>query len=222
MLAVLYDIHGNLPALEAVLADARSAGVEGFVLGGDYCAGGLWPRETLQLLQALPEASWLRGNTERELLGEDDLAGGAFTWTREALGRRQLEWLHALPEHVSFGGELFCHGSPLSDEVTFGLEPGPDDERLLAGERRRLIVFGHSHAQFRRPGPAETRLVNPGSVGLPMDGDRRAAWALRSPDGAIEFRRTEYDVDAVIARLGGLDAEWAVTAARRLGSAHAG
>ena len=107
-----------------------------------------------------------------------------------------MEWLHALPERVSFGGELFCHASPLSDEETFGREPGLGDERLLAGEHRRLIVFGHSHVQFRRPGPSQTVLVNPGSVGIPLDGDRRAAWALRSPDGEIELRRTEYDSGA--------------------------
>ena len=214
MLAVLYDIHGNLPALEAVLEDARGAGAEGYVLGGDYCVFGPWPAETLERLQALPDATWIRGNTERELLGEDDLADGAFVWTRQQLGREPIEWLHALPERVAFGGELFCHASPLADEETFGPEPGPDDERLLAGERRRTVVFGHSHVQFRRPGPAETELVNPGSVGMPRDGDRRAAWALRSPDGSIELRRTDYDADAVIVHLRALGTEWAEATAR--------
>ena len=213
MLAVLYDIHGNLPALEAVLDDARAAGAEGFVLGGDYCVFGPWPAETLERLQALPGATWIRGNTERELLGEDDLCDGAFVWARELLGRERIEWLHALPEQVAFGGELFCHASPLADDETFGPEPRPDDERLLAGERRRTIVFGHSHVQFCRPGPDETELVNPGSVGRPRDGDRRAAWALRSPDGTIELRRTEYDVDAVVARLRELGIAWADDAA---------
>ena len=83
-------------------------------------------------------------------------------FTRNALGREQIEWLHALPERVAFGGELFCHASPLSDEETFGPEPGLDDERLLAGEHRRLIVFGHSHVQFRRPGPAADGARQPG------------------------------------------------------------
>ena len=216
MLAVLYDIHGNLAALEAVLEDARRAGAEGYVLGGDYCAFGPWPAETLERLQALPDATWIRGNADRELLGEDDLFDGALVWAREQLGRDRIEWLHALPEHVAFGGELFCHASPLADDETFGPEPGADDERLLAGERRRTVVFGHSHVQFRRAGPAETELVNPGSVGLPRDGDRRAAWALRSPDGTIELRRTEYDADAVVARLRELDADWAEATARAM------
>ena len=90
-----------------------------------------------------------------------------------------------------------------------GREPAPGDERLLAGEQRRLIVFGHSHRQFRRPGPSQTELVNPGSVGLPLDGDRRAAWALRTPDGAIELRRTEYDAAPSIERLREIGSEWA-------------
>ncbi len=224
MLAVLYDVHGNLPALEAVLDDARAAGADRFVLGGDYCAEGPWPRETLERLQALPEAAWIRGNTDRMLLGDDELLGpdGWLVFAREALSRGQIEWLHTLPERVAFGGELFCHASPLSDEETFGPEPGPDDERLLAGEHRRLIVFGHSHVQFRRPGPAQTELVNPGSVGIPLDGDPRAAWALRSPDGGIEFRRTAYDNGAVAARLRELGAEWAEVMARRLESADSG
>ena len=223
MLAVLYDIHGNLPALEAVLADARAAGADRFVLGGDYCVWGPWPRETLELLQALPEASWIRGNSDRALLGEDDLSGpdGAYVFAREALSRDQIEWLHTLPERLAFGGELFCHASPLSDEETFGPEPAAADERLLAGEHRRVIVFGHSHHQFRRPGPAQTQLVNPGSVGLPLDGDARAAWGLRSPDGAIELRRTEYDGSAVIERLREIGSEWAELAARRLETASA-
>ncbi len=213
MLAVLYDVHGNLPALEAVLADARAAGAKGFVLGGDYCVWGPWPRETLERLQSLPDATWIRGNTDRALLGEDDLFGGAYTWAREQLGREQVEWLHRLPEHVAFGGELFCHASPLSDWETFGPEPGPDDERLLAGESRRTIVFGHSHVQFHRAGAAGTQLVNPGSVGEPRDGDRRAAWALRSPDGEIELRRTEYDPAPTVARLRELGVGWADAAA---------
>jgi diadenosine tetraphosphatase ApaH/serine/threonine PP2A family protein phosphatase len=222
VLAVLYDVHGNLPALEAVLDDARAAGADRFVLGGDYCLDGPWPRETLERLRSLPEASWIRGNTDRELLGEDDLLGGAYTWAREALGREQIEWLHALPEQVAFGGELFCHASPLSDEETFGREPDAGDERLLAGEHRRVIVVGHSHVQFRRSGPAETELVNPGSVGIPLDGDRRAAWALRSPDGTIELRRTAYDTDAMVSRLRELGTAWAEEAARAIALADRG
>ena len=222
MLAVLYDVHGNLAALDAVLDEARAADADRFVLGGDYCIYGPWPRETLERLQSLPEASWIRGNTDRALLGEDDLFGGAYNFARDQLGREQVEWLHTLPERVAFGGELFCHASPLSDEETFGPEPGLDDQRLLAGERRRVIVFGHSHVQFRRPGPDQTDLVNPGSVGLPLDGDTRAAWALRSPDGSIELRRTAYDVDSAIARLAPLGTEWAAITARRLASAQNG
>jgi diadenosine tetraphosphatase ApaH/serine/threonine PP2A family protein phosphatase len=66
---------------------------------------------------------------------------------------------------------------------------------MLADVRDRLIVFGHSHQQFRRPGPDDTELLNPGSVGMPLDGDRRAAWAVRTGDGEFQFRRTAYDAD---------------------------
>ena len=85
-----------------------------------------------------------------------------------------------------------------------------------------MIVFGHSHVQFRRPGPAQTELVNPGSVGFPLDGDPRAAWALRSPDGGIEFRRTAYDNGAAASYLRGLGTEWGEVFARRLESADRG
>ena len=78
-------------------------------------------------------------------------------------------------------------------------EPEDDEARMLNGVRDRLIVFGHSHQQFQRRGPDSTELLNPGSVGMPLDGDRRAAWAVRNDDGEFEFRRTEYDVEKAAA-----------------------
>ncbi len=86
---------------------------------------------------------------------------------------------------------LYVHGSPLSDVESFAPEAEEDEARMLAGVRDRLIVFGHSHQQFRRPGPDGTDLLNPGSVGMPLDGDNRSAWATF--DGDFAFRRTEYD-----------------------------
>jgi diadenosine tetraphosphatase ApaH/serine/threonine PP2A family protein phosphatase len=216
MLGVLYDIHGNLPALEATLEDARAVGIDRWLLGGDYGTPSPWPNETLALLRELPHASWIRGNGERwlkepptdrpeiaEMLGQ--FAGQVSPAVEDRL--------YALPERAELDGILYVHGSPLSDIESFAPQPEEGEERLLAGVRDRTIVFGHSHQQFRRPGPEGTTLVNPGSVGMPLDGDRRAAWATW--DGDFVLRRTEYDVERAAAafRDMGEFGEWA---ARRI------
>jgi predicted phosphodiesterase len=111
-------------------------------------------------------------------------------------------------------GMLVCHGSPLSDIESFAAQAQAGEERMLDGEAERTIIFGHSHLQFRRPGPNGTQLVNPGSVGAPLDGDRRAAWALYE-DGEIHFRRTEYDVERAAARMRSYG-EWAAPIVYRI------
>jgi predicted phosphodiesterase len=108
--------------------------------------------------------------------------------------------LYDLPERTELDGILVCHGSPLSDIDSFAPESQPDEERMLAGETQRTILFGHSHQQFRRAGPSGTLLVNPGSVGMPLDRDPRAAWALYEA-GEITFRRTVYDVERAAAQM---------------------
>ncbi|HEX7255711.1 MAG TPA: metallophosphoesterase family protein [Gaiellaceae bacterium] len=197
MLVVLYDIHGNLPALEAVLEDAERVGGDRYLLGGDYCTPSPWTRETLARLRALPDATWIRGNGERWLreppLDRPEVMDG-YDLFRGQLPEDDVEWLYALPPQVELDGIPYVHGSPLSDVESFAPEPQEGEERLLAGVRERTVVFGHSHQQFRRPGPDETDLVNPGSVGMPLDGDPRAAWATW--DGDFEFRRTAYDHQA--------------------------
>ena len=90
---------------------------------------------------------------------------------------------------------LYVHGSPLADVESFPAEPDDDDERMLNGVRNQIVVFGHSHLQFERPGPNGTTLINPGSAGMPLDGDPKAAYALRRDDGKFEFRRVAYDVE---------------------------
>ena len=197
MLALLYDIHGNLVALEEVLKDAEAAGAGAYLLGGDFASWSPWPRETIERLRDLPNTTWIRGNGERwlreppldrpevlEALQERDSGLG----TDEGL-------LYSLQGQFEQDGVLYVHGSPLSDVESFPPESGEDDERLLNGVRDKTVVFGHSHQQFRRPGPNGTTLVNPGSAGMPLDGDVRAAYALRSDDGEFEFRRVEYDVE---------------------------
>jgi predicted phosphodiesterase len=220
-LAILYDIHGNLPALERVLEDTEDAGADRYLLGGDYGTPSPWPLETLERLRALPDAIWIRGNGERWLLdppADRSEVGEVYERFRDQVPREAIEWLYALPARAELDGVLYVHGSPLSDDDSFGPEPQPDDERLLAGVREKTIVFGHSHLQFRRPGPNGTDLINPGSVGMPLDGDRRAAWALRRNDGEFEFRRTDYDWARAAAgyrRMGGDFGEFAAVRIER-------
>jgi predicted phosphodiesterase len=197
VLALLYDIHGNLAALDEVLNDAEAAGADAYLLGGDFASWSPWPRETIERLRGLPNTTWIRGNGERwlreppvdrpevmEALSERDSGVG----TDEG-------WLYSLQAQFEQDGVLYVHGSPLSDVESFPSEPGEDDERMLNGVHDKTVVFGHSHLQFRRPGPDGTTLLNPGSAGMPLDGDVRAAYALRSDDGEFEFRRVEYDVE---------------------------
>lgn len=181
------------------------------MLGGDYCFRGGWPAETVHRLYSLENALWIRGNADRALMeGEEgDLHREANEASRAALTQDDIERLYALPVKVELDGVLYCHASPLSDEESFAPEPEAGEERLLAGEHERTIFFGHTHRQFRRAGPNGTQLVNPGSVGLPWDGDRRAAWALVGDDGSIELHRTAYDVGPGIARLRAMRTAWA-------------
>ena len=218
MLALLYDIHGSLPALDAVLQDAEAAGAAEYLLGGDYGAWGPHPLECLERLRGLPRTTWIRGNGER--------------WTREpprdrpevveVLQMRESGygtdegWLYSLQAQVELEGVLYVHGSPLSDVESFPAQASDDDERMLAGVREKTVVFGHSHLQFRRAGPNGTDLLNPGSVGMPLDGDARAAYALRSDDGEFAFRRVEYDVERAAAAYEALGDVFGTMAAGRI------
>ena len=230
--ALLYDIHGNLPALEAVLEDARGRGAERFVLGGDYALFGAWPRETVERLRQLEDATWIRGNVDRwaaapEEAPDDPMPQSAVAACRAALGEALVAELGALPEQVVLDGIRFCHASPLSDVRSFLPDPGEDELELLDGARERRIVFGHTHLPFRRTAQAGAsgsapppELGNPGSVGVPLDGDTRAAYALLRPNGEIEHRRVEYDANASAAALRErFDAPFAEVIARRIETA---
>jgi diadenosine tetraphosphatase ApaH/serine/threonine PP2A family protein phosphatase len=213
-IAVLYDIHGNLAALEAVLDEAGQAGVTSYLLGGDYASMGPWPRETADLLETLADVARIRGNVERWLLEEpeapasaQEFLAAALTAARDSLGPDLVARLYGLPVQAELDGMLICHGSPLSDIQSFAPQSQDGEEAMLNGESDRTVLFGHSHVQFRRPGPNGTALVNPGSVGAPLDGDVRAAWALYE-DGQIQFRRTAYDVERAAAQMRS-QGEWA-------------
>ena len=199
MLALLYDIHGNAPALEAVLADARDA--DEFLLGGDYATAGAWPKEVVERLGELPNATWLRGNADRWLVDRHDAPApidAIAERTAELLGGDLVKTLYELPESVVIGDTLFCHASPQSDMKSFLPDPTEHDAGLLMGVETRRVVFGHTHIAFRRPGPGDIELVNPGSVGMPWDGDHRASYAVID-GGEVAHRRVEYDWEAAVA-----------------------
>jgi diadenosine tetraphosphatase ApaH/serine/threonine PP2A family protein phosphatase len=225
LLALLYDIHGNLPALEAVLDDAREQGAGRFLLGGDYALFGAWPAETVMVLERLEEATWIRGNVDRWLVDPPAEAGepaaGALPVCREALGADVVTRLAGLQEQAVVDGTRYCHASPISDMRSFLPDPLPEDVELLDDVREPRLVFGHTHLPFVRTaegpnGPVE--LVNPGSVGMPLDGDTRAAYALVHDDGRLEHRRVAYDHMAVAAALRERyeGAEWARIIAGRI------
>jgi predicted phosphodiesterase len=200
MLAILYDIHGNLPALKEVIKQSQKLGVEGYLLGGDYVSPPPWAQETLDLLRTLPNAIWIRGNIERWLKEEPELPPHiaamikqSFREFADSFPNEEIEFLYGLPIKTELKDILFVHGSPLSDIDSFAPQPQDDETRMLAGIHDKTIVFGHSHQQFQRPGPSNTYLVNPGSVGMPLDGDKRGAWATMTDAGKFEFHRTEYD-----------------------------
>ena len=203
--AALYDVHGNLPALEAVLGEVDA---DAILVGGDV-ASGPFPRETLERLQAYgPRVHFVRGNADRVL----DLAGAndgepwvrSRYWVADRLGEEQLAFLAGLPLDVTLeveglGPARFCHGAPGSDEEV--ITRVTSDERLrglLAGVEERTVVCGHTHIQFDRVLDG-IRVLNAGSVGAPYEGRPGAYWLELGPD--VSFRRTEYDVESAVAAI---------------------
>ncbi|MGZ4276778.1 MAG: metallophosphoesterase family protein [Solirubrobacteraceae bacterium] len=205
MLALLFDIHGNLPALDAVLGDARAQGADRWLLGGDYAVFGGWPGETVARLRELEGATWIRGNVDRwAATGAPDgePARSGVQAVRDLIDTMTIDWLGELPMSAALGdGTTAWHASPKNDLESFTPEPSDGDDELLAGSTDRRIVFGHFHVAFERTGPGGVELVAPGSVGIPLDGDHRAAYALLHDDGRVERRRVAYDWQASAARV---------------------
>lgn len=206
--AAIADIHGNLPALEAVLSDVTLEAPDLVVVCGDVASGPL-PVETLDRLRALPGARFVRGNADRSLVtafdgGElSDMPGPAADWCAAQLSREHRDFLAAfsptvLVEVDGLGRVLFCHGSPRSDvEMMTSETPDARLRELTAGVDADVIVCGHTHMPFDRI-VGRVRVINPGSVGMPY-GHPGAFWALLGPE--VEFRRTDYDREAAAARL---------------------
>jgi diadenosine tetraphosphatase ApaH/serine/threonine PP2A family protein phosphatase len=202
--AALYDIHGNLPALEAVLAEVDA---DTILVGGDAVLGPM-PAETLELLRERG-ATFIRGNCERQVAAPpavaEDVWGARAQWAHEQLDEEQLAFLRGLPHPLSLdveglGPVLFCHGSPRSDEEIFtAITPPKRLDPMLDGVREEVVVCGHTHVQFDRL-VGDRRLVNAGSVGMPYEGEPGvAAWALLGP--VVDLRRTSYDADEAAERI---------------------
>jgi putative phosphoesterase len=198
--AALYDIHGNLPALEAVLDDVATEGVDVIVCGGDVVAGPL-PAACAERLRR-SGARCLRGNADREVVGSSESMSVA--WCRDRLPAQLRTWVAGWPETITLdvdglGAVLFCHGSPRGDEEIV-TEATADDlvAEMIAGVDVAVVVCGHTHHQFDRQVGGK-RVVNAGSVGLPYEGERGAYWVRLGPD--VEHRRTAYDVDRAVEQL---------------------
>lgn len=210
--AALYDIHGNRPALEAVLQEVERERVDLILIGGDV-AWGPFPRDTVELLHQLGNATFIRGNADREVAqrfgtadGLDDITADINLWAADQLDAEHLDWLKQLDTDFigdvdQLGNVLFCHGSPRSDEEAITpLSPEDRLESALSDVRERTVVCGHTHIQFRRDF-RERHIVNAGSIGLPYQGEAGAYWALLGP--VVELRRTNYDLEAAVTAMKG-------------------
>ena len=197
-IAVLCDIHGNLSALEAVVPELE---VDLVVLGGDV-ASGPFPAETLEVLRSLPvPLRFVRGNADRvlDLEGIPEPNRSARLWVAERLGKENLRFLDELPLDVVVDGIRFCHGAPGSDtEPITRLTPERRLRSLLEGVEEGVVVCGHTHVQFDRTVDG-IRVLNAGSVGAPYEAEPAAYWLELDPEP--RFRRTDYDVEAAVARV---------------------
>ncbi len=187
--AALYDIHGNLAALDAVLAEVPEDAT--ILVGGDAVAGGASPAETLERLRGLGDrVVWIRGNADRELdPSEPGLAPpGALDATRAALSEEQIGFLLANPATVQVGDVLYCHASPRNDVDIF-TERTPEERIAFLFETLDIptVVCGHTHSQYERT-VGGVRVINAGSVGMPYEEEPGAYWLLD-----LVHQRTPYD-----------------------------
>ncbi|GAC1391432.1 MAG: metallophosphoesterase family protein [Vulcanimicrobiaceae bacterium] len=213
-IAIVSDIHGNLLALDACLADLQNQGGADIIVGaGDYCMDGPKPKKVLQRLIDIG-AQCLRGNTDRMIgdpgsetvIGPDEL--GQVAWQQKELGEKLVSWLRDLPLQLRFGDAtdqlLVVHANPTNDYEH--LWPDASDaelERLLGNETANTIAFGHLHLPYVRTWRGKL-LVDVASAGLPKDGDPRAGYAIltqRSGGWEVKHRRVAFDVKKVATQL---------------------
>ena len=201
--AAISDIHGNLPALEAVLAEIDGEGVDEIVVAGDT-AHGPWAAEVVDLLLERG-ARCVRGNADREVVDRNDRFGALAPWSADRLGERRLAVVAGWPLTMelsvdALGEALVCHSTPTSDDPIYTrITPDAELVGLLGEVDADVLVCGHTHMQYDRRLSSGLRIVNPGSVGTPYEGARGAFWALLGPD--VEFRSTSYDVESAVAAI---------------------
>jgi len=205
--AALYDVHGNVPALDAVLREVEREKPDAIVFGGDIIAGPM-PRETLERIRGLGQAQLIRGNADRMALefrrGLRREPEGLEDWVAAQLSDEEAEYLESLPLTITLdveglGPTCFCHATPRDDEEIF-TERDSDEvvAEMLAGTDETTVVCGHTHMQVdRRVG--RWRVVTAGSVGMPYEHEPGARWALLGPD--VDLRCTEYDREEGARRL---------------------
>jgi putative phosphoesterase len=201
-IAVVADIHGNVPALRVTLAEIDSEHVDAVVVCGDTSAGPL-VTQSLEMLATRPEpVHWVRGNGERETVacfdGVDleNASSGWAPWTARELDRVWRDRMASWPIELELDGVSFCHGSPRADdEILTRATPPEVLAAAVAGTSAGLIIGGHTHQQFMRTLPDGPVVANAGSVGLPYEGRPGAFWMLVT-DRRPELRKTHYDVTA--------------------------
>jgi predicted phosphodiesterase len=217
-LAALYDIHGNLPALEAMLGELYVDPPDAVVVGGDVAAGPM-PSEVLTRLRELPwPVHWLRGNADRAVvMGFDgtipaELADHPLfrgdAWAATFISREDRDFLASLPPLLAFevdgiGEVLFCHGTARSDEERVTTATPPERlARILVEAEAETVVAGHTHRQFDRAA-GQRRMINAGSIGRPYEHRPGAYWLRLGP--GVSLMRTAYDTasaDAAFHELG--------------------
>jgi putative phosphoesterase len=215
-IAIFSDIHGNLAAFDACLADLQQQGGADLIVGGgDFCMDGPKPKKVLQRLNEL-QAQCVRGNTDRyigaqsdgDLQGTDDRERRQIAWQRAEIGEKWIGWLRELPFSLRFGDPgnqlLIVHANPTCDDEH--LWPDAEEEtleRLIGEETAQTIAFGHLHLPYVRMWRGKL-LVDVGSAGLPKDGDPRAGYAIltqRASGWQVRHRRVAFDVKKVATQL---------------------
>jgi putative phosphoesterase len=210
--ALFSDVHSNLPALEAVLADIAAVGVDARYTLGDLVGYAPWPNEVLERLAA-ERIPGVMGNYDdgtgfdREECGcaykdpiEEALGDESFAWTKAHTSAANKEYLRSLEPEIRFQADgkryLLVHGSPRRmNEYLFEDKPDATFARIAVGADADVIVCGHTHRPYDKT-VGEARFINTGSAGKPKDGDPRACWVLLdTATGEAAFRRVAYDVE---------------------------
>ena len=214
-IAALYDIHGNLPALDAVLKELESIQPDVIVVGGDIVSGPMPPQILERLRQPGEKVVCIHGNADREVVAAFDGQPSnskmpqevrqITIWVAQQLDQSQRDFLSQLPQQITLhleglGDILFCHATPRSDEEIFtSITPQERLQNIFTGIEQPIVVCGHTHMQFERQ-VGSVRILNAGSVGMPYADSPGAYWLLLEPQGH-QFRRTAYDLETAAQRV---------------------